>query len=145
MDAPELNLKHSGVKGMKWGVHKAEAPASAPKRAAPKSADAKKGEQLFERASTKGVTNLSNQELQTLITRMNLHQQYNRLASEPAAASSVTRGEDAVKKLLGHAAMAQTVYRHIESPLGQKVIKKVAKIVKHPATKTAVSATLALL
>lgn len=63
-------LLHYGVVGMKWGKTKAVIPASA---------DAERASALKVRAKQGGPKSLSNQELQTLVTRLNLEQQYTRL------------------------------------------------------------------
>jgi len=65
-------LKHHGVKGMKWGVHK--------KSRVPASGDAQKSLDIRAKAKTGKVKSLTNAELQTAINRMNLEQQFKRLA-----------------------------------------------------------------
>ena len=65
-------LAHYGVKGMKWGVRKDQP-------YVPGSADAETATKLKTRAVSEGTRALSNQELQSLVTRMNLEQQYSRL------------------------------------------------------------------
>lgn len=66
-------LSHFGIKGMHWGVKKSSTPMHSPSTdhasATAAKAKAKKG----------GTKTLSNKELQDLITRMNLEQQYSRL------------------------------------------------------------------
>lgn len=63
-------LKHYGVKGMRWGKSKAVIPSSD---------DSVKAAVLKARAKKGGAKALTNQELQTLVTRLNLEQQYSRL------------------------------------------------------------------
>lgn len=65
-------LAHYGVKGMKWGVRK-------DRPYVPGSDDAERAKSLKTRATTEGTRALSNHELQDLVTRMNLEQQYSRL------------------------------------------------------------------
>lgn len=57
-------IEHHGVKGQRWGVRRS-------KRQLRRQAQARTG---------KSVKDLSNEELQTLVTRMNLEQQYSRLS-----------------------------------------------------------------
>lgn len=66
-------LAHFGVKGMKWGVRSASPGGSMP------SADAKSAANIQSKIKRGNTKTLSNKELQALITRMNLEQQYSRL------------------------------------------------------------------
>jgi hypothetical protein len=66
-------LQHYGVKGMKWGVRRR-------RPVAPSHGDANRSKRIVGRARENRTTDvLSNKDLQTAITRMNLEQQYNRL------------------------------------------------------------------
>lgn len=74
-------LAHYGVKGMRWGVRrKSSSPSDSDdaKRAAASKARIKRG----------NTGPLSNKELQDLVTRMNLEQQYSRL-SQPTGGAAV--------------------------------------------------------
>jgi hypothetical protein len=66
-------LEHFGVKGMKWGVRRASEPGFAI------SDDARKAARAAGVAKKQGTKVLSNDDLQRLVTRMNLEQQYNKL------------------------------------------------------------------
>lgn len=68
-------LSHYGVKGMHWGIRKAR---NAPPGPAP-SGDANRTSEYKSRAKAGGAKALSTKELQELVTRMNLEQQYDRL------------------------------------------------------------------
>lgn len=73
-------LAHYGVLGMHWGKHKAgsvEKSRRGPKE--PSTDQAEETKALNTRVKRSGTDALSNTELQTAITRMNLEQQYNRL------------------------------------------------------------------
>ncbi len=75
-------LEHYGVKGMKWGVRKRVSNAVTKARGGPKlpdSADAAEAK-VSKKKAKNNVGSLSNKELQALVTRMNLEQQYSRLA-----------------------------------------------------------------
>ena len=67
-------LEHFGVKGMKWGVKRAE------KKNAASSDDARAANEARAKVKQAGGTHaLSNKELQDLVTRMNLERQFNSL------------------------------------------------------------------
>ncbi len=87
-------LIHFGVKGMKWGVHK--------KSDVPASEDHIRAESARQKAKTGGGHKvLSNKELQDVIARLNLEQQFARLNP-----SAVKQGQQIVQELLG---LGQTV------------------------------------
>jgi hypothetical protein len=77
-DADDV-LAHFGIKGMKWGVRR-------PRGAdglVEKSTDVKNAEAARAKIGKKGNTNaLSNQELQNLVTRMNLERQLSTLNTQ---------------------------------------------------------------
>jgi hypothetical protein len=75
-------LAHFGVKGMKWGVRKSSGGGSssaAPKPKPKVSEDAAAAKAAKAKAKTHSTDALSNKELQHLVNRMNLEQQYGRL------------------------------------------------------------------
>lgn len=87
-DFDEEALKHYGVKGMKWGVIRAKTSAvgkagkAAVKEAYKPSKDAIDAQRYMSRAKLGGVRNLSNHEMQRVIRRMQLEQQYKDLYGE---------------------------------------------------------------
>ena len=76
------SLSHWGVKGMKWGVRRsdAELAKSSPKEKA--SEDFTNAKTQKARIKTSGTAALSNKELQAVITRTQLEQQYAKLTPE---------------------------------------------------------------
>ena len=86
-------IAHFGVKGMKWGVRKS-GPSGEP------SSDAARAHALGARATTLGTHNLSNEELQHLVTRMNLEQQYSRLTE--TRGSDIGKGKAFVKSSISN-------------------------------------------
>lgn len=77
-------LSHYGIKGMKWGVRKDESPpvVAPSKPGFEKSAtpDAKRVNKAHQTAQEKGTAALTTRDLQELVNRMNLEQQYSRLS-----------------------------------------------------------------
>lgn len=68
-------LAHFGIRGMKWGVRRAN-----PSASIPASEDSVNAEASKAKIRTGGTKTLSNAELQNLVSRMNLEQQYGRMA-----------------------------------------------------------------
>jgi hypothetical protein len=87
METIEDVLAHFGVKGMKWGVHR--------EGKHPISEDAKSAGDALTKSKKSGVHSLSNKELQSLVNRMNLEQQFSRLNKD-----RIDKGEKAVKQIL---------------------------------------------
>ena len=72
-----LDLYHFGIKGMRWGIrrnqHKMDGASD----------DAKAAAEAKTKVKKSGVKALSNQELQALVKRMNLEQQFSQLKPPP--------------------------------------------------------------
>jgi hypothetical protein len=84
----DSSIAHFGVKGMRWGVRNAN----------PGSADHQRAQDVHHLIRTGGVKSASNQDLQDLVTRLNLEQQHARLTATP---SRVEAGHAFVRKTLG--------------------------------------------
>lgn len=86
---PEDFLAHYGVKGMKWGVRRAErAEKKAQKRYENSSEDSRAAQNAAKKIKKGSVDALSNQELQALVTRMNLEQQLSGLQEKKKTKSA---------------------------------------------------------
>lgn len=114
-------FEHHGIKGMKWGVHKSETVETGPAPAKPvaSSADSKAADRSLAKVDAHGTRVLSNEDLQKLVTRLNLEQQYDRLSSEP----SVAPGKSEVDRILANANKAQIIYKHLDSKAARKFYK----------------------
>lgn len=116
MDIVEDILEHHGIKGMKWGVRRTRQQLSNPTevkivakpgraivttggRRNPTHDEAKEAAIARQKAKTSGLQALSNKEIQTIVTRMNLENQYAKLNPRKKR-----RGEDFVKELISDAA-----------------------------------------
>jgi hypothetical protein len=78
-----LTLAHFGVKGMRWGVRRSEKELHGGKSSHPESEDHRNAAAAKDKARKHGTKSLSNKELQDMINRMNLEQQYARVAPTP--------------------------------------------------------------
>jgi len=134
-------LKHYGVKGMRWGVRKSEHEGGtrAKRAPVPVSADKQKANEAAARVSKKGDTSaLSNQELQQLVQRMNLEQQYSRLSSQPGRLEA---GNKKAKQLLDTVDTGTKLAKLAgKTPAGQKVGNFLKKNLRKAALATAVGA-----
>lgn len=109
VDAVDEFLAHYGVKGMKWGVRRKKSDRE------PASEDAARAAELQTRLKKSGTSALTNKELQEVVTRMNLEQQYSRLNPK-----TQSKGADYASVLLtGGSAFAST-------KMGSDVIDKYA-------------------
>lgn len=104
LDLASNFLAHYGVKGMRWGKRK-----SAPDDE-PASKDHEKSRELIKR-STKS---LSNEEIQTINTRLQLERSYGELASQK---SVIQKGNKKAKDYLAVANTAQSIYTFANSPM----------------------------
>lgn len=86
MNAPsfEDTLEHYGVKGMKWGTRRSKRELAKAREQA-KSDDYKTAEGAKAKATEKGLSSLSNKELETLNRRLNLEQQYVQLTTKESS------------------------------------------------------------
>ncbi|AXQ61247.1 hypothetical protein SEA_LIBERTYBELL_6 [Streptomyces phage LibertyBell] len=113
-------LTHYGIKGMKWGVRRAD-PSGGAQKAAPQprqSADSKATEKTQDKIDRGGTASVSNQELQALVKRRNLEKQYNDLHRER---DTLDAGQATVKKILGYGNTMNQVYAFSKSPLGKGI------------------------
>lgn len=109
-------LEHFGVKGMRWGVRKKESRVSVTTGPGgrirtsgghnrPPSTDAVKAARLRQKSRKSSVKSLSNEELATLLKRMNLEKQYNDLQGDNA----FRKGTKFVRELLSTGRLAKEV------------------------------------
>lgn len=102
-------LEHHGVKGMKWGVRKDDPGGNRLRRlgkkpSSPPSEDKSRAEAVKAKVTKSGSTHaLSNAELQDLVKRMNLEQQFSRM-SPPR----VSVGKKAAKVIVKNAGEVTT-------------------------------------
>lgn len=136
-------LEHFGIKGMHWGVRRKnpsgsekirvdakagrKVTATGGSRHAP-SKDAIETAKNKQRAKKSTTDALSTQQLQQLVKRMQLEQQYAELkAKEP---NKFKQGQNTVKDILSVAKTVNDVYNTINSPLGKQIQNEIAKGLK---------------
>jgi 2'-5' RNA ligase len=117
-EAAEDVLKHFGVRGMRWGVRTDRTPK------APSSADASRAQDHASIVKKSGTKALSNKELQELVTRMNLEQQYSNLSSNKGR---VKKGEKAAKDILKVGKTINEVVTFANSSAGKGIAKALKK------------------
>lgn len=134
-DAGEDILKHFGIKGMRWGIRRDNPGATTSGGGSHVgnvtnlvSEDHARAAAVTSKIRTGGTKTVSNKELQDVITRMNLEQQYSRLHSQKT--STLESGHARVKKILGFANTAKQIHEFVNSPLGKAV--KLAMAAKKP-------------
>lgn len=116
-------LYHHGVKGMKWGVRKkavsgAKEALSGAKKIADISAEQPRNRYNKRKALTQEEMNkMSNKELQELVTRMNLEQQYSTLTTDSVSRNRVSKGlqyADAILSIVGGALTIAVAYEKLK-------------------------------
>jgi len=121
------SLTHYGVKGMKWGVtHDPAGHAVATPARARASDDARTVENAQVKIQAHGTRALSNKELQTVINRMNMENQYHNLTNEHR--ELLDSGHQQVKKILAYGATIEKARKFAESPTGMFIRKHVGKV-----------------
>jgi len=110
-------LAHYGVKGMKWGVRKTDISGAPPKG----SEDARAVVKYQKKASKGGTKTLSNKELQEIVQRLNLEQQYSRLNTQPTKLDKIRKGNENVRTILGVVKTVQEIHSFLNSPLGKTI------------------------
>lgn len=117
-------LLHYGVKGMKWGVRRTDSQLARARGAKP-SEDHKKVASYQARAKAGGVKTLSNKEMQAVVNRLNLEQNYKRLNP-----STINRGLNTTKSVVGAVGTVSSVIALANSPAGQAAKKAIQKALK---------------
>lgn len=123
-------LAHYGVKGMRWGVRKKDRQSSTD--SGPKSTDAKTARDHRATVKKSGTDALSNKELQELVTRLNLEQQYSKLNAQTTTAGkrfvngSKNMGKSLAKELVKEYAKqgAKTGVKVVQEFLKEKIKKE---------------------
>lgn len=132
MDTTDKVLEHHGVKGMKWGQRKRSggsglhSKSMSEIRKTKTSEDSSKATQTHEKIKVAGTKSVSNAELQHLVNRMNLEQQFSRLSESTKQvsagkkfANSLLKGSKDIGK--------QTAKTVVAGVLAKQVAKALAK------------------
>lgn len=115
------SLIHYGVKGMKWGVRKADdTGGSSPK--SPVSDDHKNAVATQRKIRSGGTKTLSNQELKNLIERKNLEAQYSKLMNDPNKKTALERGNRRAKAVLATGKTLNEAQAFLNSPAGKRMV-----------------------
>lgn len=147
-DESDAFIAHFGVKGMKWGVRRPQRdlspqPATASWKPGdrkiktsggkyqPPSMDAINASVAKQKAAKSGTKSLSNEELQALVTRMNLEQQYNKLVTP----DRVARGKKDIDDI-----MFSNGKKQVNRIVDQYATRQVGKFLAKGATTAAAAA-----
>lgn len=117
------SVSHYGVKGMHWGVRKGDGSggSSSPVKSAPKprtSEDHKEVSKLQDKLHSGGPQSLSNKELQTVLSRMDLERRYEQAATQK---SQIDQGLAASKRVLKVGKTIEDARKFMETPTGKAV------------------------
>lgn len=127
MDPVEAVLAHHGIKGMKWGVRRSASALARSRAKGPAHEDAAVAKATAHQIKKGGTSSVSNKDLQALVTRMNLEQQYGKLkANKPSRFKS---GHAHVKTVLSVGKTVNDVHSVATGPVG-KAIKAAVKAKK---------------
>lgn len=134
-------FEHFGVKGMRWGVRKSE-PTSVEVSARPGTKVTAKGGAnqpahddairvavSKQKAKTSTTDSLSTKELQELVNRMNLEQQYSTLTSKQKT-NSLEKGQKQIKTVLGVAKTYNEVSNFLNTDAGKMLKTGLLGVVK---------------
>lgn len=110
-------LIHYGVKGMKWGVRKSDSVSGGSTR----SEDAREFERNTRRIQAHGTRSLSNRELQSVLIRMNMENQYHNMLGQNR--DLLDSGQQTAKKIIGLGKTIEDARKFLNTPTGQ-LIKK---------------------
>lgn len=139
MTTAEDILAHHGVKGMHWGVRRERG--SSPSGPSPVATTIKPGHRVKtsggtghtpsedavraavakQKAKKSSADSLSNKELQDLVNRMNLNQQYSRLSQHETTGARLKKGHNVVKEILLVGATVNTAIAFAASPAGKSI------------------------
>ena len=107
METVDDVLEHYGIKGMRWGVRKAEGK-SGPAKVSSDVEAVMKAKDVIRKSGTAG---LSNKELQQVVTRMNLENQYSNLHRNKSLVKKMEEGNHAAKTLLKTGKTLKEIYK----------------------------------
>lgn len=134
-DVVEKHLAHYGIRGMRWGVRRnlsggvEVSTTSIPGKKViakggqgqPAHEDAIKTAISKQKAKASSTDALSTKDLQELVNRMNLEQQYSKLTQQKGFVDKLDADKKKVDKLIGAGQTASNVYNFVNSPFGQLI------------------------
>lgn len=121
-------MEHFGVKGMKWGVRRRDGSdgdsGSNPttKKGGSDSdaskTDAQRAREIHAKARKSGIGNLSNEEMQTLVTRMSLEAKYSQITKQQGM---INRGREFVNRQMKTGKTVNDLISFANSPAGNLI------------------------
>ena len=110
-----MGLKHIGILGMRWGRKKGK---TQTKQKQSRSSDYREVTSL----RSKGIKNLSNDQINTILKRMTLEKQIKDMNM-----AQIQRGEAIVRSIINVGASAKMVYDMAQSPFGQAIRNRLVR------------------
>lgn len=114
----EKALEHHGILGMRWGFRKGKGVSGARKKGGPPSADSSSASEAQIKLKKQGVNSLSNEEIQKLVTRVDLERKLSDLPGTSPQAKVVKSGAKFTGKIISNIATQQV------TNLANKVVTK---------------------
>lgn len=115
-------ISHFGVKGMKWGIRRYQNRDGTLTPEGRKRYGRSEDSEKVREIRKKPVSAMTNQELETVIRRMNLERQYRDLKS-----SEINSGKKKAKEVLDYANTASQFYNLYNSPMGKATKSAIKK------------------
>lgn len=127
---PSNELRHYGVPGMKWGHRKARG-------SEVKSSTDRKAVDTIRK---KPVPSMSNKQLKTVNSRLELEKKYSDLTRQQTSIDKVKKGNEAAKAILAVGGTGIAAYTMANSPAAKAAIRLGVKVIKLAAQTAASSA-----
>lgn len=114
-------MAHHGVKGMRWGVRKSEPSGSSSSSNAHASQDHLEVEAHRAKAKEHGVKALSNDDLQKVLTRLDLEQRLKTHGDKSSKTTSFDKGHGHIKRIISVGKTINDIHNTVNGPVGKAV------------------------
>jgi hypothetical protein len=124
-------MAHHGVKGMRWGVRKSGSSGSSAPSHTHASQDHLEVEAHRAKAKEHGVKALSNDDLQKVLTRLDLEQRMKTHGEKSSKTTSFDKGHSHIKRIISVGKTINDIHNTVNGPVGKalKTAYKAKKVV----------------